>query len=180
MKKIFYILTITTTALTTGLTCSCTDDDEYYNSDMFTRAEGMTTRSPETDGGTNDVLRLKPGNVTDSIYIIAAQMTIKLNVRWSGTSSVATVSYINVTNHSSELSYTDTLNIDRKIKRYKFEKCEIDKFAQYSNGMFQLDAIRIYYRKANEEYGNADGTYGPKQMESFIYKYEIPKNYFID
>lgn len=178
MKTKNIIFAIATIALTTGLTCSCTEDDEYYDSNMFTRAEDMTRNDPE--GG---ILHewINPGNGTKTTNT-NAQIDVSFDIIWGANyTSVAkaSISYSGHTNRSSNLEYTDSLGVTRLLKRYKYVDCLIDrKIVDYEEGTFEWNGIILLYQKANEPTsGISDGTYGPIERELINIRYQVPETF---
>ena len=176
MKNNYAIFAIVTIALTTSLTCSCTDDDEYYNSDIFTRAEIMPRNNPENG---RPWVNVGAGKHIESTN---AQIDVKFDINWGGNyTSVAkaSISYSGHDNRSSDLEYTDSLGIERTLKRYKYVDCQIDrKFADYEDGYFVWNGIILFYQKANEPIsGISDGTYGAIERELINIRYEVPDTY---
>ena len=179
MKKILYIPTIiATTVLTSCLTISCTEDEEYYDSNMFTRAENMTRIDPEPGNG-QPWINSGSEKHTEST---APQIDLIFDISWGANyTSVAnaSISYSGNDNRSSDLEYTDSLGIERTIKRYKYVNCQINrKFASYEDGCFVWNGIILYYQKANEPIsGISDGTYGPIMQDLVNIRYKVPETY---
>lgn len=173
MKTKNIIFAIATISLTTGLTCSCTEDDEHYDNNMFTRAENMTRNGPELREWIN------AGSGTETKWT-SAQIDVSFYINWEPdytSAAKASISYSGHTNRSSDLEYTDSLGIIRLLKRYKYVDCLINrKFAEYEEGAFEWNGIILFYQKANETIsGISDGTYGPIEYELINLRYQVPE-----
>jgi len=168
---------------------SCSQDDEYYDSDMYTLAEAPTTRSispVEGGSGFNNPLpfqeELEPGEEDTLVTLISAQMDVVLHLSWKGGTTdeiTAKVTVKDTIPRSSYLHVYDSLGIYRgAIRRYKYVAKPIQKYAHYNDGAFESNEIHIYYQEAKEtSYGESDGTYGKEKVAPIFLRYVIPDKY---
>ncbi len=174
----FATVFVTTTII---LLASCSQDDDYYDSDMYTLAE-MGTRLAEggedgdPGGGGISLPWLNAGSGDTIITATGLQHDLTFHISWGGQpyeSAQATVRYTSATNRSSELFYMKS-GIERSVHRYKFIKCEIDTYAHKDGEYFRTENVKVYYKKAHEN--PVDGTYGEEQYEFIPVELFIPRN----
>ena len=183
MKKyqIFSIIFATVfVATTTLLISSCSQDDDYYDTDMHTLAEKRMTRSGEPQPAFEG---LGAGTGEYTFHMVGSDFNVTFDLSWQQfikkEDATASITVKNVNNNSNLLPYTDSLGIERTIRRYDYIDCEIEARAQYHNGYFKSNSVYLYYRKAHEEYGVADGTYDEPFMEAISISYLIPNEYIL-
>ena len=183
---IFATVFVTTTVV---LLASCSQDDDNYDSDMYTMAE-MGTRlgggggdpggGGSGTGGEMGPVWLEEGS--DSIVYddINIQHDIVFNISWNGQfydNAHATITWSAARNRSNELFYY-SLGIRRSVRRYNFIKCEVNtKIVNICGDHFIAYDVQVFYRKAKEH--PVDGTYENDTSTHIIVDYSIPQKYIV-
>lgn len=144
---------------TVALVSSCSQDDDEYNSDMYTLAEQMDTRSG-WEGNSWTIIK-KGSTIVEITLPINYRMSFKLSWPRCALSSVkANVTLEDTFNNSG---YVPTA-VGTNIRRYKFTRCVIDTDADCNGTEFLIDDICVYYKEAriNPETGYYE--YGDEQL----------------
>lgn len=184
MKKIKSICGVFATMLfTTTVTFlfSCSQEDDDYDTDMYTLAEHRRTRlageNDETPPSTPRDTLLCSGSISHTVTMIEMQHDITFNVSWAGECILWDVRpniSVSVTNRSCNVPFND--NTGRYIPRYKFIKSELGGSAVYENGAIVITGVKIYYQEANGTAFETDGTYGAEQYTLITTKCPVPED----
>ena len=177
MKKILsYLCGICATAFiasTIITVSSCSQDDDYYESDMYTMAEPLETRAAEPGAEPTYEWWIHEGSI--NMKATVAQHHITFQVSWPEQSLIdglQTAVNKTIRNNSSSLPYTDELGIERTVKRYKQTK-ELDAHIDFNNNRLVINGV-FYFAKAIEN-PKVTGAYGQEQMEFLTAEGDIPE-----
>ena len=165
-------------AATMIIVSSCSQEDDYYDTDMYTMAEELETRAGEPGNEPATERWIKAGSI-DMEAGTSSQHRITFYVSWEeqtiSDGIKTTVSYT-ILNNSSSLDYTDSLGIRRYVKRYKQTR-ELDHPATICRGdRLEINGV-FYYAKAIEN-PQVNGTYQEEQSEFYTAGYDIPADMF--
>lgn len=181
---IFATLFVATTAT---LLTSCSQEDDDYDTDMYTLAERMGTRAnPGENTSSQNYDKIRGGSMTSEFDVGKIKCKLLFDLTWEEWrlySASAKVKFLGVTGGDDSLTYTDDLGIQRKISRYKFIKCdtgnrEAEIKVTNMECFFVLDGIIVYY---SEAYIDSDGklAYKDDAFTLVSLKASIPEEYIM-
>ncbi len=142
-------------AATVIMLASCSQDDEFYEDGLFTRADGIMPRGPET--------RYERGSCMKEIAYEG--LRIDFEVSWNSGMWVEIrpkVTYLGYRNAGGYQTYTDSLGIERKVPNIEYVTYLTESGPQIHFNKITIPDFRIYIRRAARiELGNG------------LYKYEL-------
>ena len=117
-NRFFCILFVATTIV---LLASCSQDDDYYESDMYTLAERGTRLGDPEPGGDDSNMYLRGGSKEANIWVDGLHVYFDVSWgegRWDQVRPHLT--YKRCDNCSGYYKYRDSMNIERKIHTFKY------------------------------------------------------------
>ena len=178
---IFATLFVTTTII---LLASCSQDDDYYESDMYTLAE-MGTRlggDPE-DPPHPQTYFLRAGSADEQFEVPGTNEKLKVSyhLQWGEISdprlysAEANVTYLDCENGSSSVHSLNAMGLDTTILEYEYVDL-VDNHLPARNigGYFVLDGIVVYYKEA-KRIGNSNIYYHKIDTVCASIRWKIPE-----
>ena len=182
---IFATLFVTITMV---LLASCSQDDDNYDSDMYTLAEMGTRLGGKGDPGDGETPNpktqmefIEAGQKDDTLHVSGFPLKIKAHLEWETAelgSAQADVTYGDCINESNYIYFTNNGTRD-SIQEFKF--IEIEDYTHKAHVIgrsFFLGNIVIYKRAYAQQNGVYE--YGPEQLAGGTINCPIPedKTYF--
>lgn len=153
---------------------SCSQDDDDYNSDMYTLAEKMETRSGGDPGGGQGGYYMIAEGDTDIIVNVAGLLDFNCHLKWSKQNlwgASARVSITDTIYRDGIGTYKDSLGIDRTMTLVKCIDMDINPYASYREKDFVMNGT-VYYALAIQP---LNGTYGNTLLAPFSLTCPVPE-----
>lgn len=155
-NRFFCILFVATTIV---LLASCSQDDDYYESDMYTLAERGTRLGDPEPGGDDSNMYLRGGSKEAHIWVDGLRIYFEVSWgegRWDHVRPHLT--YKRCDNCSGYYQYRDSMNIERKIHTFKYVGYNTNEGPKVHFDEIIISDFKVYVKQAVEKEFE-DGSY---------------------